>query len=718
MWSDLSAPRAFVALAALFLAIGCDSTPPLVLPDAGPASDAAAPDTGGDTGPPIALALIRVVPDHGPFSGGQTAILRGAGFASSAIMVRFGEVSVPPADVRRIDPNRLEVVVPARAPGVVDVSLDDGTTTRTLEAGYTYDAIDLSPRAGPPSGQTRLTLRSASDAFEAGVEVRLDGLPCTELEVVSGREARCRTPAHAIGSVDVEVRRGAERTVLGDAFTYENPFRPFGGLGGGPLDGTLTVMVRDYTGAPLEGALVVAGPAGALSHRVRSGPDGLAVLTGEDLRGRVDVVVSETRCHHHLGFLGTDAAYVSASLRLANLVCVTGGGGAGPPGDPVGSVSGEIVFFGGQEFPEPVWDWTGVPEPGRDQQRVAYVYFAGPRELLGGDGTSASVSSPLRVTEADRGAQGYRFTLDPAPSGTALVPFAVAGIEDMSSGGRGGDGTTGFVPHVVGLGRPVTVPPDSVRSGVVIRMDVPLGDGRSVRAEALDTTPSLGVDDGVGLAALDNVSSLQLLVRYAIPGVVAGLPLGLGEENDQPRGSAGEAVRIVRQPRAQGSFSDAEQEVFAILLPPSTSAWWNWYQTPHTRTLLRGPLGSSELRANDFLSIPAFDVPAAFDAPLPADRTLRISFEDEGASLVRIRVRPDFGGGLVWDFFAHPSVRTVTLPDLRGEDDLEPLPSGLFRFQVWTYDIPGLEFDRIDLRAVDALPVRRSSFNQTSFSAE
>jgi hypothetical protein len=63
-------------------------------------------------------------------------------------------------------------------------------------------------------------------------------------------------------------------------------------------------------------------------------------------------------------------------------------------------------------------------------------------------------------------------------------------------------------------------------------------------------------------------------------------------------------------------------------------------------------------------------------------------------------------------------VRTVTLPDLRGEDDLEPLPSGLSRFQVWTYDIPGLEFDRIDLRAVDALPIRRSSFNQTSFSAE
>jgi hypothetical protein len=258
-----------------------------------------------------------------------------------------------------------------------------------------------------------------------------------------------------------------------------------------------------------------------------------------------------------------------------------------------------------------------------------------------------------------------------------------------------------------------------VRSGVVIRMDVPLGDGRSVRAEALDTTPSLGVDDGGGLAARDNLSSLQLLVRYAIPGVVAGLPLGLGEENDQPRGSAGEAVRIVRQPRAQGSFSDAEQEVFAILLP-STSAWWNWYLTPHTRTLLRGPLGSSELRANDFLGIPAFDVPAAFDAPLPADRTLRISFDDEGASLVRIRVGPDFrsGGGLLWDFFAHPSVRTVTLPDLRGEDDLEPLPSGLSRFQVWTYDIPGLEFDRIDLRAVDALPIRRSSFNQTSFSAE
>ena len=58
-----------------------DGEVPVDLPDAGAAV--------ADTGPPMlsdsgigqtALSLARVVPDHGPFAGGNTVILRGNGF--------------------------------------------------------------------------------------------------------------------------------------------------------------------------------------------------------------------------------------------------------------------------------------------------------------------------------------------------------------------------------------------------------------------------------------------------------------------------------------------------------------------------------------------------------------------------------------------------------------------------------------------------------------
>jgi hypothetical protein len=720
------------ALASLLSAAGCGPSAPLLISDAGPLPDAGRFDAAADAGAPVALDIIRALPDHGPFSGGQSVILRGAGFSSSAIAVRFGDLAVPPTDVRRVDPNRLEVIVPANAPGIVDVHIDDGETARTLPSGYTYDSIGVVPAAGPPSGQTLMTLRSASDLFTSDTEVRLGGLACTALEVVDAREARCRTPAHPLGVVDVEVEAGSSTLTLAGAFTYENPFRAFGGLGGGPLDGTLTVLVRDYALAPLPGALVVAGAGGVYPHRAITGDDGTAVFTGEDLRRRVDVFVSHP-CHHHAGFVGLDAAYVTAGLRLALLDCVSGSGSGGPPpSERGGSVSGELVFFEGEEFPSPAWDWVGVPEPSAGQRRVAYVGLATGRDLLNGDGTSASVSGMSRVTDEVRGARGYPFEVLGAPTGRALVPFAVAGLEDDTGGiedPRGGGAMSpSFVPYVVGLGAPVVVPPSRVVGGADVRMDSPLGDGRNVSAAVPTDVPRLGFESAAfdGSLTTAPLDRLQLLVRYAVPGLAAGLPLGLGPALDEPSGAATDTLRIERQPRAVGSFAVAEQEVFAVLtgMPRDGLPSGGFYDRPHARVLVRAPLGATALRAEDFLGIPAFV--GDFDDPLPADRTLRFTVGNtEGATLIRIRLVPppptrEFRPELLlnWFVLAHPSVRALTLPDLSTEVGFPPLAPGRTQMQVGVYDVPSLDFDRLDTRSIDSLPLRRSSFNVTSFVVE
>jgi hypothetical protein len=714
------------ATLAALLAGGCERGAVLTEPDAGPPPlDAPVADAGADDMAAPAFTVVRVLPDHGPFSGGNLVTIRGSGFGSTPFAVRFGDVAVPPADVRRIDPNRLEVRVPAQAPGDVDVTVDDGSEPVTLRGGYTYDAFDVSPRSGPPGGGIRLTVRAASDAFDAATLVRLDGLACTDWMLRSGTEGSCVVPAHDLGTVDVSVNTRGATTVLDDAFAYESPFRPFGGLGGGPIDGELTVLVNDSQGRPLEGALVVAGRDGAYPFHAFTGPTGTVTFRDATLRGRTDVFASH-RCFHHQGLVGVDAAYVSAALQLAYLGCLPGGGAGAPPPPPTGrgTANGEIVFFAGQEFPTPTFDWNGVPEPASGEQRVAYVALATGSAERGL--TASPVLASTRITEADRGTQGYRFRFENVP-GATLVAFGVAGLE---SEGR-------FTPHVVGLARAFTLTAGGTIDGVVVRMDARLVAGRAigVRAPALPVVYTNDFGDAIRPGTIDRY---RAFVRHAVPGFATGLslfgflaegsrggamPVAVSAPEDF-RGMPGEDVMVALQASAEGSFASALHEVLVVLEAQSSAPDALWYQQPHTRVVVREPLGPGriDVGAERFLDIPAFTVPAAADAPLGAARTIRWE-HDGGHSLYRLSLRPPFDGGfspgVVWYVVAHPSVRAVTLPDLEPwSGEVEPLRVGTWRVILEANEVPALDFDRIDLRALDVFPIRRAALNQTNFRYE
>jgi hypothetical protein len=675
----------------------------IVVSDAGLGADAGT-DVLDDAGTEIPLTLLRALPSHGPFSGANTVILRGAGFRSSAIEVHFGDVAVPAADVRRIDPNRLEVIAPAAPSGTVDVRLADGVESALLEAGYTYDAFEIDPGSGPPSGGTRLTIRAASPLFDDESTVSIDGSPCTDPSPVSSTELTCRTPPHPLGRADVSIAAESD-AVLEGAFAYENPFRSFGGLGGGPLEGTLTVLVRDEGQAPLEGATVVAGREGALVHRGLTGPDGTIVFTGEDLVGPI-TVHAWNECHHHVGFAGADAAYVTVGLRLAYLGCGEGGGGGptGPGPLPMTLVTGEIVFYDDAEFREPTFDWTGVPEPGPGQERVAYVALASSRDLLNGDGTSASVTYPVRVVESPRGTRGFPYGgVSVSPESGAVVPFAVAGLESESGE---------FVPYVLGLGTPVA----TSTGGVEIAMDTPIQGGREIGVTPLTDLPVLGdVEFGLSEPRVAELEQLRVQARYAVPSLASGLPVfldanGVAPENDARGGFP--SVALVRQPAASGSFALAEQELFVI--QTTEEAGYNWYDVPHSRTVVRVPLGTSRVEVPGFLDIPGFTAPATIGDPLPGDRALRWELDAGGITLQRVTVTPsNILASTLWYVFVHPSTRAVTLPDGAGD-----LPPDEYSLEVDVFDAPGIVFEALDTRVADSLAVRRSSNNATSFSVE
>ena len=224
--------------------------------DTGPGEDAGQSfsDTGIGTG---SLTIMRLVPDHGPFIGGNVSILRGAGFDDLS-QVTFDTHAVQPADHTLIDTRRLQVVVPAGDVGTVDVSIMVGDLTFTLPDGYTYVALCVDPNRGSVAGGTFVNIVGAGTAFEAGDTVLFGRTPCSDLTIVSATRITCRSPATSAGTVDVTVVRGADstETVAVDAYTYYDTADPFsGGLGGGPANGTINVTVIDgASGLPVEGA--------------------------------------------------------------------------------------------------------------------------------------------------------------------------------------------------------------------------------------------------------------------------------------------------------------------------------------------------------------------------------------------------------------------------------------------------------------------------------
>ncbi len=680
------------AIIGLF-ALGCDDPHGgVAIPDAGPADARETHDANtsfGDSSFSIGtLSIGRVVPDHGPFTGGTVAVLRGTGFSGEP-QVTFGAHAVQPADHRVVDSRRLQVVTPAGDVGTVDVTVQIGDDTFTLEGAFTYDAIAVDPASGSVSGGTFVDIVGSGTSFGAGDRVLFGRTPCADVDVVSETRITCRTPPMAAGTVDVTVvraRDGSETVAVG-AYTYFDSSDPnSGGLGGGPIRGSINLTAIDaMTGIPVADAFAIVGEDLATEHQGLTNVSGQITFSGPDLAGEQTIHVAK-HCYQRTSVVAFDASDVTVFLTpWMDPACGMGSGGGGGRGRNGAFISGELVWRGPNEYgPNP---WSNIPEPREGWNRVAYV-FTTQAEPSAPNPDPAAGGGTNRVLErlVETANLGYPYRIFARPAGLAV--YALAGLENPAE--------EKFIPYVMGVARNVLAGPGESIADVEVVMDIPLDHYVEIelgaRPRALDEGP-----DRYRLQALLDLGGEGVIVRS-----FGNFDFDLVRRRDLSR-----ALRFVAEPALQGTLRDGRYRI---------SAGWftsQWDQYPYTVTTTNGVTAVDDVvTMPDFLGIPDATSPRNGE-PIPADRMLRWEPTAGGAT-------PDFqvimmiggDGNPAWQMFVPGDVHEAPIPDLSTIPGLEDISSGTIFWAIFAIKVPGFTFDEFRYTYLNDRYWSHSALNQ------
>ena len=419
--------------------------------------------------PPTALhAVLGVSPPHGSFGGGGLALISGNGFASNS-RVWFGGVPLDKSAIVPIDPQRIQITVPAGHSGPVDVSVQNGSdesTFASLAGGYSYDQFYADPAGGPTSGGTRITLKGDGTRWDTKTAVSIDQTPCEVDEIISRTELTCSTPAGTPGSKSVRVSTadGSEVDVL-DGFVYGNSDNGFkGGLSGNTLRENLRVLALDnITSLALEGATVIVGSTLDDADVLKTDKSGVAVDSKPGLSPKRTVTIAR-KCYQPQTFVDVSVDTVTAFLDpVLSPACASPEGDLPPSGGSASSganVRGQVVWPAAAEFRRD--GWLNVPLPkSKDEKLVAYVM------RLSSDPTARFTlpDATEAITPASDGDRGYAFSSFGQPGNFTL--YALAGIENTLNPRR-------FTAYQMGLVRGVAAEAGKTKSDVFIQIDVDL----------------------------------------------------------------------------------------------------------------------------------------------------------------------------------------------------------------------------------------------------
>jgi len=675
-------PRTWLALAcgaalsaAALGAASCIATSPELSPitdddagDDGVLVDSGAPDTKVDLGASDPHAVIGADPAHGPFSGGQRVLVHGNGFDSS-VRVWFGDDEVSAVGVVPIDPTRVQVAAPPGQAGPIDVSAqngDDESTRRTLVGGYHYDSLYAIPSSGPVAGGSQIRILGQGTTWSASTVATIDQTPCTELSVTTPTELLCTVPQGTPGAKSVAVTEGLDSIVVLDAYTYEDSVNGFrGGLSGDALSGSIKVLVYDnFTGDAVAGAHVVLGTSIADGIVTQVDSSGIVVVDDPSLTQPVTVTVSAA-CHSPITFV--DVPVDTVTVYLDPVLIPSCAGDGDPPavgGNPQnsGSVHGELVFEGGQEFQKGPF---GVPSPQTpDEKQRAYVFSAQGNARA----QFALPSTAFSVTPTSPGDAGYGFTTTVGPGNHTF--YALAGIEDRSVT------PPKFTAYVMGVVRGVPVLPGAITDEVFIPMSSTLDLAVTMAVDA----PSPGPD---GPDRLRATTAIRLGTDgYAI--LPAGqkaplLPLG----NSQ--------LQFVGVPLLAGDLLGAQYASTArTVTGPTFGAPMSVLGQKLTTT------SSVVVPMNAFIPIPSLDAPvtnSTWD-----DKILETSFAVGGLPVNLTVYDIQSGNGLVhWVVAVPAGSHAIDVPDIRAFDG-EALPPGPLFTAVYGAFIEDLDYGKIRYR--------------------
>jgi hypothetical protein len=172
-----------------------------------------------------APTVNTVLPNSGPVTGGTTVTISGNNLGSPT-GVLFG--STPSPIVVPISPTAIQAVAPASPVSTtvdVRVETNNGISDATPGDQFTYTngpvVTGVSPRTGPSTGGTRVTITGQQFTGNGPVTVRFGGAGASNVVVNSSTSISATSPPGS-GIVDVTVQNNAGQSVLsaGDHFSY------------------------------------------------------------------------------------------------------------------------------------------------------------------------------------------------------------------------------------------------------------------------------------------------------------------------------------------------------------------------------------------------------------------------------------------------------------------------------------------------------------------
>jgi hypothetical protein len=657
--------------------------------------DSGVPIIGGRAG----LTVTGVVPESGPFAGGNQVRVRGSGFSEEAL-VFFGGRMAQPADTVRIDRSTLSVVVPAGDVGVVDVTVREGDAEATRRDAYTYNPLLIAPTEGSIAGGTSIVITARGATFTPAVTVDVGGEPCIDVRVITPSSLRCKTPPGAVGLVDVVVHIEEEGDVpqlsAREAFEYLDFSDTLqGGLSGGPIDGSINVTVIDaFRGNVMPGVFVMVGDAVGTALRGVTNDRGQVTFSEEGLVGPVTIHAA-LECFERISIVAFDARNVTLELvAMLDPTCgdpgeLMPGGGRGVAGS---IISGELIFPGPDEFAPNTWDV--LPEPRANEERVAYVYTT--RGRIEAQNPSPELTDGIwRVTEGSPvGVRGFLYRIFARPAGLAV--YAIAGLERRDTGE--------LTPYLMGVTRDLVTAPGEELEAMDIQMTLPLDHKLEIEVAPVPERNQRGPSSLRVQAHLD-LGGEGVIVRE----VGVRQPVELMDM--QQSLTASSEFPFFAQPAILGTLDNARYEVLAgYYAGPSDQ------DAPFTRVRLPGVVqGQEPTRIADMLDIPRAVAPEQ-GARIPSDRTLRWEQPGEPADFFIITVQ---SGAEVfsWQQLVPGTQTESVLPDLSKIPEVGDVPEGLVLWTVQAVREPDFVFDELKLdqlnprlfshHAVDAFTMQR-----------
>ncbi len=166
--------------------------------------------------------ISSVSANAGPLAGGNTVTITGS-YLTGTTSVKFGATAATSFTV--VSASKITAKVPAHAAGLVDVHVmtPGGTSLAASADHYTYVAAPavtkVSPTSGSHLGATTVTVTGTNFTFVS--KVLFGTTPGTSVHVISATQLTVRSPAHAAGTVNIQVTNAGGTSPSVPADTYK-----------------------------------------------------------------------------------------------------------------------------------------------------------------------------------------------------------------------------------------------------------------------------------------------------------------------------------------------------------------------------------------------------------------------------------------------------------------------------------------------------------------